>query len=477
MQKVKAIIILIICLFFSAREVFALAAPIERVEWSADFQSSGAIDDSRSTTQWQYGFVSLSKQDDNYISSGVLWTGDISFYQDIRSLTLGGDYDQPGGTSILAFVNFDGDIREYSLNWGAVYYPENRVRKLRLKIFLATNNTALSPKLYKLHLEAELQDRSESGASDRDNGRVSDLKRVSEALKKYHDDFGQYPVVNCDKNDKTSQWRILKDILDYSSTYYRKDYNYGFVAQATGVDNEYQYGYLTDNLGVYYLLWTRLEENGSKHFKDSWKGMLFDVNCSEPTYCFSLKIANTVPESILRHFEESQNETKPTINKITNATFVREENNPRVWLRLDNHRLWLRTPEIFEKVGGVWEDVVLRPILAEIPLFKFIKKEKEAAVYLVTPSGFKRPMPDIKALNFYGQLSETVTVDDHLIDVLPDNELIRAKGDVKVYWLDQKIKRWITSPATLERLGFDFSQVVEVDPRELDYYPEGTPIF
>ena len=111
-------------------------------------------------------------------------------------------------------------------------------------------------------------------------------------------------------------------------------------------------------------------------------------------------------------------------------------------------------------------------------LLKFVKQKEEPKVYLVTSSGLKRHLPDSQILYLYGQAEEIVALEDKkIIDLLPENYLIRGKGQTKVYFLDQKIKRWITSPETLEKMGFDWSEVVEIEAQELDYYPEGSPIF
>ena len=87
-------------------------------------------------------------------------------------------------------------------------------------------------------------------------------------------------------------------------------------------------------------------------------------------------------------------------------------------------------------------------------------------------------MPNSQILHYYGQAEEVVSFEDtKVIDLLPENYLIRGRGQTKVYFLDQKIKRWITSPEVLEKLGFDWLDVVVVEPEEVDYYAEGAPIF
>lgn len=474
----KAITILIIVFFITVllpKAVFALAAPIEEKYWYGNFNSSGSCDNSRSNVAWESGSNAMSLKridDDSFSSSGVCWTDEIGFGQDIYSLTLSGIYLNPSGTQVKVFAKFKDKNEEYPLSWGAVYEPKDAVRKFRLKIFLATANSNVSPNVSQVCLGVKLQDRSTEGMRNRDNSRVSELKRMKDVLERYYQDFNYYPIVGINERQKQRQWDLLKNILDSASLTYYENYNSGFINQPKGVDEDYQYGYLTGASGLYYLLWTKLENVDSEHFKDSWQGKILDVDCTPPVYCLYSKPA-LVAEPLLQYFGE-QKET----NGIQGAEFVKTENNPQVWLQLNNYRFWLRTPEIFEKAGGLWDKINLKASLAEIPLLKFVRQKDEPEVYLVTSSGLKRHLPNSQILYLYGQAEEIVALEDKkMIDLLPENYLIRGKGQDKVYFLDQKIKRWITSPETLEKMGFDWSEVVEIEAQELDYYPEGSPIF
>lgn len=477
MKKTEVIIILIITFFILARpwDVFALGAPIETVEWSHNFDSKWIIDDERSTIKWEKGFVSLEQEGDKYSSHGVLWTGDIRFRQDIRSLTLTGNHYEPEGTRILLSVRFEDAIKEHSLDWGSEYWPGEPVRKLRLKIFFATTNPDISPMLYDIYLNLELQDRSERGIINRDNRRVSDLKAMRDVVQKFYDDFGRYPVVSIDESDKDSQWRLLENILKSASASYRKNYTRGFRSQPVDVDDRYKYGYLTNNSGFYFLLWTEMEDMSSERIQESWQGEILNVNCSEPVYCvYSKDAEDSIEPLVIRHFED---EDDTEINQFQGVNFIRQENDPRVYLKIAGVRVWLRTPKIFEKAGGIWDEIKAFKSKLETPLLKFIKEKDNSRVYLVTPSGFKRSMLNEQVLASYGKLSEIVTVGKEIINLLPENYLIRAAGDTKVYFLNQKIRRWITTPQVLEKLGFNFLDVVEIDLTELKLYPEGSPIF
>ncbi|MDA2936072.1 hypothetical protein MYX06_02550 [Patescibacteria group bacterium AH-259-L05] len=474
MKKTKVIIITIITFFVLVRpaSVFSAAASIKTVEWRNDFSQRRIIDNSRSTIDWERGSILLPQEGDAYISSGILWTDEIRFFQDIYSLTLEGDYYEPEGTRIIPYVTFKKDNKEYVLNWNDAHFPKEAVRRLYLKVFLGTNNPDVSPILHNIQLTLELQDRSEKGIAIRDRTRVNDLRAVRDNLEKYYTDFGQYPVIPIDIDDKEDQWRLLHNILESASTHYRKTYTRRFPSQKDKVDDPYKYGYMTNASGSYFLLWVNLENINSEHFQESYKDEVLDIGCSAPIYCISSK--KNIIDSLIRYFEDK---VTADTDQILGTNFIKENNDPRVYLSIGGSRVWLRTPQIFKRAGGIWENIKTFVSRIETPLVKFVKTKESPSVYLVTKTGFKRSMLNEQVLASYGALSEIITVGKDIINALPDNYLIRAYGDTRVYFLSEKIKRWITTPYVLEKLGFSFEEVVEIDPMELNLYPEGNPIF
>jgi len=474
MKQFKIIIFSIFfILVIPSRALFALGPiPIENAEKIYDFNSSRIIDWDYSTVNWEKGKVTLEERDGNFVSSGVLWTDDIRFNPDIYSLTLTGIYSQPSGTHVLAFVSFDDDIREYPLVWGSPFEPNVTVRKIRLRIFLATSNPNLSPELNKLYLRTELKDLSENGPKNRDNKRVSNLNKMKKVLDKYYKYFNHYPIVSIKEEEKENQWDSLENILDSATLHYRENYKYGFKEQPEGVDNDYKYGYSTDKSGNNFLLWVKLEQAESKHLEDSWKEKTFNVVCESPTFCLS-SIVSHEPDPLIRFFEEDEGGSG-----IDDTQFIKEKDKEKVYLNLNGFRLWLNAPDVFEGVGGVWDSIVnLGSMIQEIPLAKFIRAEGDEKIYLVSNNGTIRHMFSQSMIDVYGKFDKIITVGQEIIRALPQNYLIREEGGHKVYLLDQKIKRWITTPQILERLNFNFSDVVEVKLEEIKSYAEGTPIF
>ncbi len=476
MRRFKIIIFgIFLASIIPARGLLALGPiPVKNAEKRYNFNSSGIIDWDYSTIHWERGKVSLEEGEGGFVSSGVLWTDDIRFSPDIYSLTLTGVYSQPSGTNILAFVSFDNDIKEYPLTWGSSFEPNAISKKMRLKIFFATSNPDLSPELDELYLKVELKDLSKNGPRNRDNKRVSDLKRMNKVLDKYYDYFGHYPVVSANGLEKESQWSTLESILDSATLHYRKNYKYGFRDQPEGVDDDYKYGYLTNKSGNNFLLWVKLEQEESKYLENSWKEETFNINCESPVFCIS-SILPYEPDLKIRFFEEEENEGDLGGGNIQ---FIKEKDKKKVYLNLNGFRLWLNSPKVFEDVGGIWDGIIdLGSAVEEIPLVRFIRAEGDEKIYLVSENGTIRHMLSQSMVDAYGGFDKIITVSEEIINALPQNYLIRAEGGTKVYLLDQKIKRWVTSPQILERLNFSFSDVVEVKSEEIKSYAEGTPIF
>ena len=490
----KRIFLIIISLLFlvASQNVLATATPITTADWTTDFASAGAIDGVRSTTHWQAGYVDLPEENGLFTNSAILWTVPIYFSQDILSLTLTANYFYPPGTSVVAYMSLGDSPQEYFFDWNQPYQPSIITRKVRIKLLFATSDHMVTPRIWKLYLRAQLQDRSASGVVSRDNTRVANLQSMSNVLKNYYKDFKKYPIVTLDSGSKVAQWLALKNTLDAATAHsYNKNYNGGFIAEPTGVDLEYQYGYLTDSSGFNYILWTQLEDSASTRFKDSWSGgKLLDVSCAPPTFCLSsapilpAPITPSAPPGLIINYFNNQSTNNSITSNLTpeelhaqGIYFTKIANSPTVWLQAKNKAIPIHSASVFQAMGGSWLSITEINSTARKPLAKFVKSPGLATVYLVTPTGLKRPMLDMTMLKLYGSTKDIVQISDQIISDIPDNNLIRAENDDRVYLLDQNVIRWISSPVTMEKLGLSFDEVAIVSPDELSTYIEGNPIF
>ncbi len=472
----KKIIIKLVIVFFVfapfSRVVLALPAVPESKQWCIDFSSR--YDTSRSFLDRVDNQIVLEQRENGqYSNSGVALTNEVRFSSNIYSIYLTGSYSQPSSTQVKVLAIFDNNgIKEYFLPWNSFFYPPGDFRNIRLKLFLATENTNITPAVDEICLNLELLDFTKRGIKRRDDKRVRDLEKMVRLNNDFHEDFNRYPTVNIKAREKERQWEILRNVFTSASSSYFTNYERGFVEQIKGVDWDYQYGYLSNNSGSEYVFWTRLEDVNSSHFEDSWPGQVLGVNCVPPIFCLSSK-SNQVAEVNVQYFDEPGR-----VRRMSEVEFVKKENDPKVWLKLGNYRFWLRTPEIFSRAGGDWDKISFQSNIEDVPLLKFIKREGKEDVYLVTESGFKRKLLNLEILYLYGSPLEIVELkNDNFFNILPNNYLIRAQGQSEVYFLDQGIKRWVSSLETFEKLGLYWDEVVEVHPRELDYYPTATPLF
>ncbi len=103
------------------------------------------------------------------------------------------------------------------------------------------------------------------------------------------------------------------------------------------------------------------------------------------------------------------------------------------------------------------------------------------AIYLIM-DGMKHWIPDPPTFNNLFRDWSGIVQDPHLNEI--DNGpqisegavLAQAQGAAPVYLIDQNHKRWITSPATMDRYNFNWNRVNHVAPILVEAIPAGTNI-
>ena len=79
-------------------------------------------------------------------------------------------------------------------------------------------------------------------------------------------------------------------------------------------------------------------------------------------------------------------------------------------------------------------------------------------------------------LSYGNKWSDILTVKPFELSAIPDNVLIRAASDQKVYKLENGTKHWIRTAETFNRLGYKWNEIAPVNAVELESYPLGAPI-
>ncbi|GLW34508.1 hypothetical protein Areg01_74450 [Actinoplanes regularis] len=104
-----------------------------------------------------------------------------------------------------------------------------------------------------------------------------------------------------------------------------------------------------------------------------------------------------------------------------------------------------------------------------------------APIYLVDPEGYRRHIPDPTTYDNLFRNWDGVAPDLHLSLVSERTALssgaflARVPGQPRVYLVSNGLKRWIVSPATMDKYYFDWKKVREIPALALDAVPEGEP--
>lgn len=108
-----------------------------------------------------------------------------------------------------------------------------------------------------------------------------------------------------------------------------------------------------------------------------------------------------------------------------------------------------------------------------------VKLPNDPAIYLIDPNGYRRRIPDPDTYNNLFRDWNGVVVDID-IDDLPvaaaltsGAVLVRASNAAPVYLLSDGMKRWITSPAVMDKYYFNWARIYVLPPAVVDSAPRG----
>jgi hypothetical protein len=103
------------------------------------------------------------------------------------------------------------------------------------------------------------------------------------------------------------------------------------------------------------------------------------------------------------------------------------------------------------------------------------------AIYLMDPEGYRRWSPDPTTFDNLFRNWDGVIQDPH-IDLIAERPalssgafLATAPGRPQVYLVSNGQKRWIVSPATMDKYNFSWEKIQKVSPLVLDAVTDGPP--
>jgi chitodextrinase len=179
--------------------------------------------------------------------------------------------------------------------------------------------------------------------------------------------------------------------------------------------------------------------------------------------------------------------TTPTTTSSAAETNVSSAANPlmrgsddtKVYEIINNLRHWIPNPQTFNAYGFDWNKVSAVN-LSEVNKYsraKLLRAQGDVKVYYLTESGLVRHIPNPEVFNSYNNnWNEILTVSQIEIDFYPISNLIRLEGGTKVYKLENNKKRWIITAEAFNRLKYDWTKIAPVNQTELNYYSEGAEI-
>ncbi|MFI5843201.1 hypothetical protein ACIA8K_26175 [Catenuloplanes sp. NPDC051500] len=106
------------------------------------------------------------------------------------------------------------------------------------------------------------------------------------------------------------------------------------------------------------------------------------------------------------------------------------------------------------------------------------KSSDNPAVYVIDPAGYRRHIPDPQTWRQLFRVQQAEVND--LIKLIPTGKplesgsfLGKASGQDAIYLIGNGRKRWITSPAVMDKYRFDWNKVVTISKAALNAIPTG----
>ncbi|MDD3190174.1 MAG: hypothetical protein PHI66_00555 [Candidatus Pacebacteria bacterium] len=175
----------------------------------------------------------------------------------------------------------------------------------------------------------------------------------------------------------------------------------------------------------------------------------------------------------------SANEIKQVKERIREETKLIKGKKDKKVYRLENGKLiWVPTVAAFNAQGLKWEEVEEEEDTAlEQYEESRLVKDGEGNIYYITNNGRKKLIVNMEVFESYqNKLEDVVEVSEEVLDSMEDVELVREKGDPKVYKIENGQKKWIKTIQAFQRLGLNWEDIDTVNETEINAYEEAQDI-
>lgn len=158
-------------------------------------------------------------------------------------------------------------------------------------------------------------------------------------------------------------------------------------------------------------------------------------------------------------------------------------NSPKVYSIVNNQRHHITSLASFKEYGYSWKEIkiVSESNLLKYPTAKLVKSPEGSTVYYL----YERPgektlklgIPSPSVFNSYpgNNWGKIVKITQNDIDSYSNAKLIKASNSVRVYYLENNTKRYVSDAAFINH-NFKKDEIVEVSEKHLESYKDGAAL-
>ena len=167
------------------------------------------------------------------------------------------------------------------------------------------------------------------------------------------------------------------------------------------------------------------------------------------------------------------------VYKASDHNLVRVSGQDKVYQIINGKYHWIPTANIFANYGFSTGEIrtISQAELNTYSRVKVVRVSGSSDIYYITESWMKRKMPNMDTFYSYGnKLEDVVSISQEELNWYLENHLIKYDNDWKIYYLENGLKRWITSASAFNRHGYDWSRIAPVNSTEINAWPTGSAI-
>lgn len=109
---------------------------------------------------------------------------------------------------------------------------------------------------------------------------------------------------------------------------------------------------------------------------------------------------------------------------------------------------------------------------------KLARARGDTRVYYISEKGLKKWIRNEEIFSSYksNRWEDIAVVSPSFLEIYPEVNLIRLKGDYKVYKIEGNTKRWVKTQDVFNKLEYRWDEVLAINKTEFDFYKEGLMI-